>query len=191
MAMAENPKDPSKRPKCAPFPGWNANLPHCTCFTRLRVASWPLGALGQSRASGSDPPPHCYRPVKRKSQTSGSHTSANSVREFVLRAPAAPQVRALQHALSNPRISTTSLPSILTSGLQRPHPYAPAGKVSGETSYEIASSVATQAFAELSPSDALESTPIPRSQSCLAFPTDSHQAQLLYEVESYCQIERQ
>ena len=35
VAMAENPTNPSKWPKCAPFPCENANLPHCTCFTRL------------------------------------------------------------------------------------------------------------------------------------------------------------
>ena len=33
----ETPKIPSKWAKCARFPCENANLPHCACFTRLRV----------------------------------------------------------------------------------------------------------------------------------------------------------
>ena len=49
--MARNPRNPSKWPKYARLPGLNANLPHCTCFTRLHVwfgVSWK----GQCHAEG-------------------------------------------------------------------------------------------------------------------------------------------
>ena len=35
--MSRNPRKRSRWPKCARFPGLNANLPHCTCFTLLPV----------------------------------------------------------------------------------------------------------------------------------------------------------
>ena len=38
LAMTRNPREPSKSSRCVRFPGYNANLPHCTCFTRLRGA---------------------------------------------------------------------------------------------------------------------------------------------------------
>ena len=36
LVMARNPSNPSKWATCVRFPGWNVNLPLCTCFTRLQ-----------------------------------------------------------------------------------------------------------------------------------------------------------
>ena len=73
--------------------------------------------------------------------------------------PEPPQLRALELRMSETPISANSLPST-RSGANRMHPYGPDGEVSTDTSYEVVSSVATQAPVAFGTDTSMEATPV-------------------------------
>ena len=82
--------------------------------------------------------------------------------------PPPPQLKALQNAPSGVLANTGSH-----------HTYAPVVEASGDTSYELAPLFCTHAHVALSPSDPIDFTPIPRSQSSPVLALDSHIAEYL------------
>ena len=82
--------------------------------------------------------------------------------------------RALELQVTETPLTASSLPSTPGSGANRMHPYGRIGEVSANTSYEVVSSVTTQAPAAPRVDNSMEATPIARPESLPALSTPIH-----------------
>ena len=102
--------------------------------------------------------------MKSWSASNSRQSSAKTARDD-LHAPNIPQLRALQQEMSETSLSGNSSPSTPRSGQNRPHPHSPVGEDSIEISYEVVSSLASQAPCATGTDNSAETTPIRRSAS--------------------------
>ena len=128
------------------------------------ILSSALGAGVHYPLAGTNPPPQCDRPVKRRSLSHSRRASSKTARKS-LQTPSLPHHRALQKQIAETPVRGSLLPSTPRSGQNRQHSFGPAGEASTETSYEVVLSIAIQVPWATGTDNSMEATPIRRSAS--------------------------